>query len=316
MKINDIKKYLTKSLDKAKMFANIALHSNTESGTSRSKLTGIFYTFLLLNFGFVTPCIVVMAILPHVGEGQREVRDQLNTTVSTPVWSVNAPTALRVECNGKAEPFLFSAKQTNSTVMHSTEKNLQATSIQKEYARTPTKRVHTKKQSSKNFEDSENVSMFAESNATGQDIHGTTTDFLYPEEPLSKNKAVQISSSPLRSVCDGSCGKDERRTAFLDNTNSNFVTTMPQEDKNLKGLDHNTITSRTPTKRVHTKKKLLEYLSIEENAKNKAYYYIISSGNLEQFTNFCKQLPDGIDYGAACTAALILQFFNPQKTTL
>ena len=54
----------------------------------------------------------------------------------------------------------------------------------------------------------------------------------------------------------------------------------------------------------------------EKNAKNKAYYYIISSGNLEQFTNFCKQLPDGIDYGAACTAALILQFFNPQKTTL
>lgn len=74
--------------------------------------------------------------------------------------------------------------------------------------------------------------------------------------------------------------------------------------------------TRTPTKRVHTKKKLLEYLSVEENAKNKAYYYIISSGNLEQFTNFCKQLPDGIDYGAACTAALILQFFNPQKTTL
>lgn len=207
MKINDIKKYLTKSLDKAKMFANIAVHSNTESGTSRSKLTGIFYTFLLLNFGFVTPCEKLMLSRPLCGDGQREVRDQLNTTVSTPVWSVNAPTALRVECNGKAKPFSFFAQKTNSTVMHSTEKNLQATSIQKEYA-------------------------------------------------------------------------------------------------------------RTPTKRVHTKKKLLEYLSIEENAKNKAYYYIISSGNLEQFTNFCKQLPDGIDYGAACTAALILQFFNPQKTTL
>lgn len=254
---------------------------------TRNNLTGIFYALLI--YGFITPCIVVMAILPRVGEGQREV------------WN----------------RFLFSAHYTNSFEMSQLrEKNLQATSIQKEYARTPTKRVHSKKQSSKNFEDSENVSMFAESNATGQDIHGTTTDFLYPEESLSKNKAVQISSSPLRSVCDGSCGKDERRTAFLDNTNSNFVTTMPQEDKNLKGVDHNTITSRTPTKRVHTKKKLLEYLSVEENAKNKAYYYIISSGNLEQFTNFCKQLPDGIDYGAACTAALILQFFNPQKTTL
>lgn len=145
---------------------------------TRNNLTGIFYALLI--YGFITPCIVVMAILPRVGEGQREV------------WN----------------RFLFSAHYTNSFEMSQLrEKNLQATSIQKEYA-------------------------------------------------------------------------------------------------------------RTPTKRVHTKKKLLEYLSIEENAKNKAYYYIISSGNLEQFTNFCKQLPDGIDYGAACTAALILQFFNPQKTTL
>lgn len=179
MKINDIKKYLTKSLDKAKMFANIAVSLHASRGErTRQILTGIFYTLLI--YGFVTPCIVVMAILPRLGEGQREVRNR----------------------------FLFFAHRTNSFEMSKiVEKNLQATSIQKEYA-------------------------------------------------------------------------------------------------------------RTPTKRVHTKKKLLEYLSIEENAKNKAYYYIISSGNLEQFTNFCKQLPDGIDYGAACTAALILQFFNPQKTTL
>lgn len=288
MKINDIKKYLTKYLEKAKMFSNIALSKHARRGErARQILTGIFYALLI--YGFVTPCGALMRPQPLLGVGQRDVQNR----------------------------FLFSAHETDSFEMSKLEeKNLQATSIQKEYARTPTKRVHSKKQSSKNFEDSENVSMFAESNATGQDIHGTTTDFLYPEESLSKNKAVQISSSPLRSVCDGSCGKDERRTAFLDNTNSNFVTTMPQEDKNLKGVDNNTITSRTPTKRVHTKKKLLEYLSVEENAKNKAYYYIISSGNLEQFTNFCKQLPDGIDYGAACTAALILQFFNPQKTTL
>ena len=270
------------------MFANIAVTNIAQSGIAHRNLSGIFYALSII---FIT--------------------------VSTPVWSVNAPTALRVLVNGKGKPFLFSPnfKDIEMSLTNSRKECSNGITIPHK-TRTPTKRVHTKKQSSKNFEDSENVSMFAESNATGQDIHGTTTDFLYPEESLSKNKAVQISSSPLRSVCNGSCGKDERRTAFLDNTNSNFVTTMPQEDKNLKGVDNNTITSRTPTKRVHTKKKLLEYLSVEENAKNKAYYYIISSGNLEQFTNFCKQLPDGIDYGAACTAALILQFFNPQKTTL
>lgn len=277
-----------KSFAGIKNISRFAEPNNTASGTTRISMSGIFYTLLIILI-----------------------------TVSTPVWSVNAPTARRVLGNGKAEPFFFSAKfkDINMSIPNSLQECSNGI-VEPHKTRTPTKRVHSKKQSSKNFEDSENVSMFAESNATGQDIHGTTTDFLYPEESLSKNKAVQISSSPLRSVCDGSCGKDERRTAFLDNTNSNFVTTMPQEDKNLKGVDNNTITSRTPTKRVHTKKKLLEYLSVEENAKNKAYYYIISSGNLEQFTNFCKQLPDGIDYGAACTAALILQFFNPQKTTL
>ncbi len=93
-----------------------------KGGTTRHKLTGIFYTFLI--YGFVTPCGALMRPLPRVGEGQREVRNHY-TTVSTPVWSVNAPTAFEVDSNGKAEPFLFSAKQTNSTVMLSTEKNLQ-----------------------------------------------------------------------------------------------------------------------------------------------------------------------------------------------
>lgn len=206
MKISNNKKYLAKYLEKAKMFSNIALLSILKGGTTRHKLTGVFCAFLLINFGFACP--INLRVNSLSGCKDMGIAKPINITVSTPVWSVNAPTAFEVDSNGKAKPFSFFAQKiTNSTVMLSTEKNLQATSIQKEYA-------------------------------------------------------------------------------------------------------------RTPTKRVHTKKKLLEYLSIEENAKNKAYYYIISSGNLEQFTNFCKQLPDGIDYGAACTAALILQFFNPQKTTL
>lgn len=32
-------------------------------------------------------------------------------------------------------------------------------------------------------------------------------------------------------------------------------------------------------------------LEIEKNAKNKAYYFIISSGNFNRFTEFCKKHP-------------------------
>lgn len=84
-----------KSFGGIKNIRRFAVHSNTESGTTRISMSGIFYALLIILI-----------------------------TVSTPVWSVNAPTALRVECNGKAEPF-FIFRQTNSTVMHSTEKNLQ-----------------------------------------------------------------------------------------------------------------------------------------------------------------------------------------------
>lgn len=77
-----------------KNISRFTVHSNTESGTTRRNLSGIFCTLTIILI-----------------------------TVSTPVWSVNAPTALRVECNGKAEPFFFSAKRTNLTVMHSTEKD-------------------------------------------------------------------------------------------------------------------------------------------------------------------------------------------------
>ena len=38
-----------------------------------------------------------------------------------PVWWLNGPTALVVECNGSAAPFFFAAYQTTESVMHSTE---------------------------------------------------------------------------------------------------------------------------------------------------------------------------------------------------
>lgn len=71
MKINDIKKYLTKSLDKAKMFANIAVSKKSQRGErTRQLLTGIFYACFII-YGFVTPCEKLMLSRPLCGDGQR-----------------------------------------------------------------------------------------------------------------------------------------------------------------------------------------------------------------------------------------------------
>lgn len=99
-----------------KNIRRFAVHSNTESGITRRNLSGIFYALLIILI-----------------------------TVSTPVWSVNAPTALRVECNGKAEPFFFSAKRTNFTIMHSTEKDCSNGITTPHKTRTPTKRASSTK---------------------------------------------------------------------------------------------------------------------------------------------------------------------------
>jgi hypothetical protein len=100
--------------------------------------------------------------------------------------------------------------------------------------------------------------------------------------------------------------------SFLFNTNSNFVTTMTKEDKNLKGRGNNTITSRNPTKRGLTKAQLTEQLNqythryrIERNAKNQAYAYIISEGKLCGFADFCRKYPEA-DWHAACLTGLLM----------
>lgn len=100
--------------------------------------------------------------------------------------------------------------------------------------------------------------------------------------------------------------------SFLYSNNSNFVDTMPKEDKNLKGRDNNTITSRNPTKRGLTKAQLTEQLNqythryrIERNAKNQAYAYIISEGKLCGFADFCRKYPEA-DWHAACLTGLLI----------
>lgn len=52
---------------------------------------------------------------------------------------------------------------------------------------------------------------------------------------------------------------------------------------------------------------------VEKNAKNKAYYYIISSGNFKRFAEFCKKHPATLDYHGACVAELYLQAVSNEK---
>lgn len=54
-------------------------------------------------------------------------------------------------------------------------------------------------------------------------------------------------------------------------------------------------------------------LEIEKNAKNKAYYFIISSGNFNRFAEFCKKHPATLDYHGACVAELYLQAVSNEK---
>ena len=54
-------------------------------------------------------------------------------------------------------------------------------------------------------------------------------------------------------------------------------------------------------------------MEIEKNAKNKAYYYIISSGNFNRFADFCKKHTATLDYHGACVAGLFLQAVQNEK---
>ncbi len=50
---------------------------------------------------------------------------------------------------------------------------------------------------------------------------------------------------------------------------------------------------------------LLEKIKIEKNAKDQAYYFILSMGLLEEFSQFCKANPADIDYHSLCVAVLV-----------
>lgn len=132
-----------KNFGDIKNIRRFAVLSILKGGTTRHKLTGIFCALLLINFGFACPINSRVNSLSYWKV--KGIAKPLNTTVSTPVWSVNAPTAFEVDSNGKAEPFLFSAKRTNFTVMLSTEKDCSNGITTPHKTRTPTKRASSTK---------------------------------------------------------------------------------------------------------------------------------------------------------------------------
>ena len=85
-------------------------------------------------------------------------------------------------------------------------------------------------------------------------------------------------------------------------------------DDNVQG----TIKARPPRrnegKLLSEIKRLKQQLSLtrndleeEKNTKNKAYYYIISSGNFNRFAEFCKKHPATLDYHGESVAELYLK---------
>ena len=54
-------------------------------------------------------------------------------------------------------------------------------------------------------------------------------------------------------------------------------------------------------------------MEIEKNPKNKAYYFIINSGNFNRFADFCKKHTATLDYHGACVAGLFLQAVLNEK---
>ncbi len=168
------------------------------------------------------------------------------------------------------------------------------------------------------FEFMDNSCTFVEIQDQGIDIIALR-GYSYPFDCyyLLRYEAVQISCIPLRLVCNGSLVGDERRAAFFTFYDSNFVDTMTKENEICKGVKRSNTRTRTPRRNegkllseIKELQKQLDQMTqkfeIEKNAKNRAYYFVISSGNFKRFAEYCKKHPATLDYHGACVAQLYL----------
>lgn len=99
---------------------------------------------------------------------------------------------------------------------------------------------------------------------------------------------------------------------------------MPRNNEICNGVKYSTSSTRPPRRnegkllsKINSLQGQLESyknaLEIEKNAKNKAYYYIISSGNFNRFADFCKKHPATLDYHGACVAELFIKAITNEE---
>lgn len=96
---------------------------------------------------------------------------------------------------------------------------------------------------------------------------------------------------------------------------------MTKSNVNLNDGAKCAVTSRTPrrnegkllskVKELQRQLNQLKQESEEErNAKNKAYYFILSSGNFKKFAEFNEKHTANLDYHGACLAQIYLDSFK------
>lgn len=96
---------------------------------------------------------------------------------------------------------------------------------------------------------------------------------------------------------------------------------MPKTNEICKGAKHSNTRTRVPQRNrgnlLSEIKQLREQLNqltrdfeIEKNEKNRAYYFILRSGNFKKFAEFHKTHRANLDYHGACSAQLYLDSFT------
>lgn len=96
---------------------------------------------------------------------------------------------------------------------------------------------------------------------------------------------------------------------------------MAKRSESVSNVNHSTITARPPRRNegqlLSQIKELQAQLNqvrqkfeIEKSCKNKAYYFILSSGNFQKFAEFHKKHRANLDYHGACLAQLYLDSFT------
>lgn len=94
-----------------------------------------------------------------------------------------------------------------------------------------------------------------------------------------------------------------RRSEIVSNANNSTITTRPPRRNEGKLLSR--------VKELQQQLNQLKQESEEErNAKNKAYYFILSSGDFKKFAEFNKKHTANLDYHGACLAQLYLDSFT------